>query len=116
APERQPPPRRRSRPAAKQPVARSSSSRARRASGQRARGALRTARANRRPRPPPGGQPVTMSIAVHQVLASLGYGDAIGHEVLGIQRVLRAAGYESEIFVESADARVRDRTFYYREL
>ena len=32
-------------------------------------------------RPPP---------AVHQVLATLGYGDAIGHEVLGIQRVLRA--------------------------
>ena len=31
---------------------------------------------------------------VHQVLATLGYGDAIGHEVLGIQRVLRAAGYE----------------------
>ena len=27
--------------------------------------------------------------AVHQVLATLGYGDAIGHEVLGIQRVLR---------------------------
>ena len=27
---------------------------------------------------------------VHQVLATLGYGDAIGHEVLGIQRVLRA--------------------------
>jgi hypothetical protein len=25
--------------------------------------------------------------AVHQVLATLGYGDAIGHEVLGIQRV-----------------------------
>ncbi len=30
--------------------------------------------------------------AVHQVLATLGYGDAIGHEVLGIQRVLRRAG------------------------
>ena len=38
-------------------------------------------------------------VAIHQVLATLGYGDAIGHEVLGIQRVLRAAGYESEIFV-----------------
>ena len=43
---------------------------------------------------------------VHQVLATLGYGDAIGHEVLGIQRVLRAAGYESEIFVETADPRL----------
>jgi hypothetical protein len=38
---------------------------------------------------------------VHQVLATLGYGDAIGHEVLGVQRTLRSAGYESEIFVET---------------
>ena len=57
-----------------------------------------------------------MGIAVHQVLASLGYGDAIGHEVLGIQRVLRAAGYESDIFVESADHRVEALTVDYIEL
>ena len=31
---------------------------------------------------------------VHQVLATLGYGVAIGHEVLGIQRVLRSAGFD----------------------
>ena len=54
--------------------------------------------------------------AVHQVLATLGYGDAIGHEVLGIQRVLRAAGYASEIFVETADARLEDLTLDYRDL
>jgi glycosyltransferase involved in cell wall biosynthesis len=54
--------------------------------------------------------------AVHQVLATLGYGDAIGNEVLGIQRVLRSAGYESEIFVETADLRLEDRTIDYREL
>ena len=53
---------------------------------------------------------------VHQVLATLGYGDAIGHEVLGIQRVLRAAGYESEIFVETADPRLEDLTTDYREM
>lgn len=53
---------------------------------------------------------------VHQVLATLGYGDAIGHEVLGIQRVLRAAGYESEIFVETADPRLEALTIDYREL
>jgi glycosyltransferase involved in cell wall biosynthesis len=53
---------------------------------------------------------------VHQVLATLGYGDAIGHEVLGIQRVLRAAGYESEIFVETADHRLEALTRDYREL
>jgi L-malate glycosyltransferase len=53
---------------------------------------------------------------VHQVLATLGYGDAIGHEVLGIQRVLTSAGYESEIFVETADTRLEDLTIDYREM
>jgi L-malate glycosyltransferase len=55
-------------------------------------------------------------IQIHQVLATLGYGDAIGHEVLGIQRVLRAAGYESDIFVETADHRLEPLTRDYREL
>jgi L-malate glycosyltransferase len=55
-------------------------------------------------------------IRIHQVLATLGYGDAIGHEVLGIQRVLRGAGYESEIFVETADHRLEPQTHDYREL
>jgi glycosyltransferase involved in cell wall biosynthesis len=54
--------------------------------------------------------------SVHQVLATLGYGDAIGHEVLGIQRVLRAAGYTSEIFVETADPRLEPLTLDYREM
>ena len=54
--------------------------------------------------------------AVHQVLATLGYGDAIGHEVLGIQRVLRQAGYASEIFVQTADPRLEDLTLDYRDL
>ena len=58
------------------------------------------------PRPP----------AVHQVLATLGYGDAIGHEVLGIRSVLRAAGYDSEIFVETADPRLEPLTRDYRDL
>ena len=54
--------------------------------------------------------------AIHQVLATLGYGDAIGHEVLGIQRVLRSAGYESDIFVETADPRLEDQTSDYHGL
>src|SRR5262249_33008653 len=53
---------------------------------------------------------------IHQVLATLGYGDAIGHDGLGIQRVLRAAGYESDIFVETADSRLEHLTRDYREL
>jgi L-malate glycosyltransferase len=52
----------------------------------------------------------------HQVLATLGYGDAIGHEVLGIQRVLREAGFDSDIFVETADRRLEDLTRDYRDL
>jgi glycosyltransferase involved in cell wall biosynthesis len=55
-------------------------------------------------------------IRIDQVLATLGYGDAIGHEVLGIQNVLRSAGYESEIFVETADYRLEPQTRDYREL
>jgi glycosyltransferase involved in cell wall biosynthesis len=53
---------------------------------------------------------------VHQVLATLSYGDAIGHEVLGIQRALRAAGHGSEIFVETAHPRLEALTRDYREL
>jgi glycosyltransferase involved in cell wall biosynthesis len=53
---------------------------------------------------------------VHQILATLGYGDAIGHEVLGIARALRAAGYESEIIVETADPRLEDLTVDYRDM
>jgi glycosyltransferase involved in cell wall biosynthesis len=53
---------------------------------------------------------------VHQVLATLGYGDAIGHEVLGIQEVFRGAGCDSEIFVETADRRLEHLTTDYREM
>jgi glycosyltransferase involved in cell wall biosynthesis len=53
---------------------------------------------------------------VHQVLATLGYGDAIGHETVGIQKTLRAAGYESEIFVETADPRLEELTIDYRDM
>jgi L-malate glycosyltransferase len=65
-------------------------------------------------------EPVSQSAGsrprVHQILATLGYGDAIGHEVLGINRVLRAAGYESDIIVETADPRLEDLTVDYRDI
>ncbi len=57
-----------------------------------------------------------MKPRIHQVLATLGYGDAIGHEVLGIQRVLKGAGFESDIFVQTADPRLEDLTKDYRDL
>ena len=54
--------------------------------------------------------------AVHQVLATLGYGDAIGNEALGIRAALHDAGYASEIFVETADLRVAPLCQDYRDL
>jgi glycosyltransferase involved in cell wall biosynthesis len=57
-----------------------------------------------------------MAPRVHQVLATLGYGDAIGNEVLGIQRALRSAGYRSEIIVETADPRLEPLTVDYRDI
>ena len=53
---------------------------------------------------------------VHQILATLGYGDAIGNEVLGINRALRAAGFASDIIVETADPRLEHLTVDYRDV
>ena len=50
-----------------------------------------------------GGEP---AVRVHQLLAALSYGDAIGNEALAIQRQLRAAGHESEIYAELVHPRV----------
>jgi len=55
-------------------------------------------------------------VGVHQIMATLGYGDAIGHEALGIQRVLQRAGYLSDIYVETADPRLEASTEDYRDL
>ena len=43
---------------------------------------------------------------VHQLLATLSYGDAIGNEALAIQAHLRRAGFESEIFAETTHPRM----------
>lgn len=43
---------------------------------------------------------------VHQLLATLSHGDAIGNEALAIQKCLRTAGYESDIFAEGVHPRV----------
>jgi len=43
---------------------------------------------------------------VHQLLAALSYGDAIGNEALEIQRHLRRAGHVSEIFAEKVHPRM----------
>jgi glycosyltransferase involved in cell wall biosynthesis len=45
-------------------------------------------------------------VRVHQLLAALSYGDAIGNEALAIQKRLREAGHESDIFAELVHPRV----------
>lgn len=42
-----------------------------------------------------------MTIAIHQLLKTLVPGDAISHHTLAIRSILRQAGFESEIFVET---------------
>lgn len=56
-----------------------------------------------------------MKPRVHQVLASLGYGDAIGNMVLAIQRALVANGFDSQIIVETVDPRLEHLTIDYRD-
>ncbi|HEX5069976.1 MAG TPA: glycosyltransferase family 4 protein [Vicinamibacterales bacterium] len=53
---------------------------------------------------------------VFQVLASLGYGDAIGQHALSTFRVLSDAGFDTDIFAETADPRLEHLTRDYREL
>ena len=53
---------------------------------------------------------------VHQVLATLGYGDAIGHEVLGIQRVLRAPATSPRSSSRPPTARLEHLTIDYRDM
>lgn len=53
--------------------------------------------------------------AVHQLSVSASYGDAIGNEVLQIRDALRAAGYESDIFVELVDPRMASQVRPYQE-
>jgi L-malate glycosyltransferase len=47
---------------------------------------------------------------VHQLMAALSYGDAVSNDALAIQACLRAAGFESDIFVEHAHPRMAHHT------
>jgi len=49
---------------------------------------------------------VSTSRRIHQVLAALSYGDAIGNEALAIQRLLRQERFESDIFAEKVHPRM----------
>ena len=46
---------------------------------------------------------------VHQLVASLSFGDAISNEALRIRQILQDRGYESEIFAESVHSAMRGK-------
>lgn len=52
---------------------------------------------------------------VHQLATSLTYGDAISDEMLEIQKVLRNAGFRSEIFTRFCDPRMAGLAHDFRE-
>lgn len=55
-----------------------------------------------------------MPVAVHQFLPTFAAHDAIGTHVLRVQRLLRGAGYESEIFADDIHQEMRGRAHPYR--
>jgi glycosyltransferase involved in cell wall biosynthesis len=57
-----------------------------------------------------------MMQAVHQLVHTLSYGDAISTEVLALQRVLQARGIRSEIFAIHEHPRLRGCSIPYGEL
>jgi glycosyltransferase involved in cell wall biosynthesis len=57
--------------------------------------------------------------AIHQILPNFSYGDAIGNDVLGIQKVLRNRGLDSEIYAQHIHPRLAGsaRPYWeYREI
>ena len=54
-----------------------------------------------------------MKRAIHQILPTLAYGDAIGNQVLELQRLFRAWEYESEIFAERWHPRLAGVCHHY---
>lgn len=56
------------------------------------------------------GQP-----AVHQMLPDFSYGDAIGNDVLAIQKALRSWGFASEIFSEHVHPKVRHKARHWQD-
>jgi len=56
-----------------------------------------------------------MTRQIHQMLPTLGYGDAVGNHVLELRRLLRQAGYQSEIFAERWHPRLDGECRHYAE-
>ena len=51
-------------------------------------------------------RPKQSNITIHQMLPDFSYGDAIGNDVLGIQKALKDWGYDSEIYAQHVHSRL----------
>lgn len=58
---------------------------------------------------------MTRPVRIHQLLASITPGDAISDEVFQFRKILRDAGYESEIFCDRAHPKLHDDVFYFED-
>jgi len=59
---------------------------------------------------------VSTTRAIHQLVHTLSYGDAISTEVLALQRTLRGLGFASDVFAIGEHARLRGRSRPYGEI
>ena len=60
-------------------------------------------------------RPSKPAISIHQMLPDFSYGDAIGNDVLGIQKTLRDWGYESEIYAQHVHSKLSGSARSFRE-
>ena len=60
-------------------------------------------------------RPAKPAIPIHQMLPDFSYGDAIGNDVLGIQKTLRDWGYESEIYAQHVHSKLSGSARSFRE-
>lgn len=52
---------------------------------------------------------------IHQLMASITVGDAISDEAFEFRRMLRMAGYESEIFCDRAHPKLHDEVYHFED-
>lgn len=50
--------------------------------------------------------------SVHQIISAITPGDAVSHHVLGLQKMLRALGYDSSVFVQWKHPELQDRVMH----
>ena len=55
-------------------------------------------------------------IKIIQVLPTMSYGDAVSNDTINIDNVLKKNGYETEIYAENIDKRLKNKVFKISKL